>query len=140
MIFIIACGGQKGKPSASAFTLDNFKGIPKEVQGCSCYFSENELKFKNSEYLFAAGFDSTGFVSVNSKPIKLKLISTGRDPRTFGDYDHTDIYKSEHYQVTVDIKYKKSNGYETWWNDGTIIIENKDGQKLVKKFVGECGC
>ena len=29
---------------------------------------------------------------------------------------------------------------ETWWNDGTVTIESKDGQKVTKKFVGECGC
>ncbi len=121
-------------------SLNNFKGIPDEVDGCACCFSENDQKFKNKEYLFAADFDSIGFVSVDNKLIKLKLISTGRDPNTFGDNDHIDIYNSELYKITVDIKYKNSNGDETWWNDGTIRIESKDGQKVTKKFVGECGC
>ncbi len=121
-------------------SLDNFKGIPDEVDGCACYFSETDQKFKNKEYLFAAGFDSIGFVSVDNKLVKLKLISTGREPNTFGDNDHIDIYNSELYKVTVDIKYKNSNGDETWWNDGTVTIESKDGQKVTKKFVGECGC
>ena len=121
-------------------SLDNFKGIPDEVDGCACYFSENEQKFKNNEYIFAAGFDSIGFVSVDNKLIKLKLISTGREPNTFGDNDHIDIYNSELYKVKLDIKYKNSNGDETWWNEGTVTIESKDGQKLTKKFVGECGC
>lgn len=121
-------------------SLDNFKGIPDEVDGCACYFSETDQMFKNKEYIFAAGFDSIGFVAVDNKLVKLKLISTEREPNTFGDYDHVDIYKSERYKVTVDIKYKNSNGDETWWNDGTLTIESKDGLKVTKKFVGECGC
>ena len=121
-------------------SLDDFKEIPEEIDGCSCYFSETDQKFENQEYLFVANFDSTGFVSVDKKLVKLKLISTEREPNTFGDYDHIDVYNSEHYKVTVDIKYNKSNGDETWWNDGTVTIESKDGQKLRKNFVGECGC
>lgn len=121
-------------------SLDDFKGIPEEIDGCSCYFSETDQKFENQEYLFVANFDSTGFVSVDKKLVKLKLISTEREPNTFGEDDHIDIYNSEHYNVTVDIKYKKSSGDETWWNDGTVTIESKDGQKLTKNFVGECGC
>ncbi len=126
--------------STLKLSLDDFKGIPDEVDGCACYFSETDEQFKKKIYLFAAGFDSIGFVSVDNKLVKLKLISTEREPNTFGDYDHIDIYNSELYKVTVDIKYKNSNGDETWWNDGTITIESKDGQEVTKKFVGECGC
>lgn len=132
---------QTQKPlDTSQLSLDNFKGIPDEVLGCACYFSETDQKFKKNEYLFAASFDSVGYVFVENRPVKLKLVSTGREPNSFGDDDHIDIYQSEHYIVTVDIKYIKSNGDETWWNNGMITIESKDGQKLSKKFVGECGC
>lgn len=122
------------------FSLDNFKGFPEEISGCSCYFSETNTKFKNEEFLFVADFDSIGFISVNKNIVKLKLVSTTREPNTFGNYDHIDIYKSELYKVTLDIKYKDSTGYEVWWNDGTLSVENKDGKKITKKFVGECGC
>ena len=121
-------------------SLDHFKGFPEEIVGCSCYFSETNTNFKNEEFLFVADYDSIAFISVNKKKVKLKLVSTTREPNTFGNYNHTDIYKSELYKVTLDIKYKDSTGYEVWWNDGTLTIENKDGKKMTKKFVGECGC
>ncbi|MES2862709.1 MAG: hypothetical protein V4666_01185 [Bacteroidota bacterium] len=121
-------------------SLDDFKSFPEDIVGCSYYFSENDKKFKNDEFLFVADFDSIGFISVNKKTVKLKLVSTTREPNTFGNIDHTDIYESELYKVTLEIKYKDSNGYETWWNDGTLTVENKDGKKMSKKFVGECGC
>lgn len=121
-------------------SLDHFKGFPEEIVGCSCYFSETNNKFKNEEFLFVADFDSIAFISVNEMKVKLKLVSTTKEPNTFGNYDHTDIYKSESYKVTLDIKYKDSIGYEAWWYDGILTIENKDGKKMTKKFVGECGC
>lgn len=121
-------------------SLDYFKGIPDDIDGCSCYFSETDQKFKNEEYLFAAGFDSTGFVSVNKKLVKLKLVSTEREPNTFGDHDNIDIYNSELYNVIIDIKHEKASGDEVWWNNGTVTIKTKDGEKVIKNFVGECGC
>ncbi|WP_163410892.1 hypothetical protein [Flavobacterium ajazii] len=130
----------KNNSTMSKLSLGNFKDIPDEIDGCSCYFSETEQKFKNDEYLFIAGFDSIGFISVDNKLVKLKLVSTEREPNTFGDYDHIDVYNSELYKVTIDIKYKNSKGDETWWNDGTVTIESKDGKKTTKNFVGECGC
>ena len=121
-------------------SLDNFKEIPDEIDGCACYFSETEQKFKNNEYLIATSFDSIGFVYVDNKLVKLKLILTEREPNTFGDYDHVDIYHSDLYKVKVDKKFINSNGDETWWNHGTITIESKEGQMVTKKIVGECGC
>src|SRR5687768_16492845 len=61
--------------TTSELTLDDFKAIPDEIDGCACYFSETDQKFKENLYLFAAGYDSTGFVSVHNKLVKLKLTS-----------------------------------------------------------------
>lgn len=68
--------------------------------------SETEQKFKKEEYIFVSSFDSIGFVSIDNKFIKLKLIFTAREPNTFGEIDHVDIYRSELYKVKVDIKEK----------------------------------
>lgn len=94
--------------------LDDFKGIPAEVSGCSCYFSENAEKFEKEKYLFAAGLGGPGFISVNNKLVKLNLISSEQNPTNSGEYDRIDIYDSERYKVTVDINFKNTNGYETW--------------------------
>lgn len=121
--------------------LNTFKNIPKEIDGCSCLFSETDQKFKKREYLFAAGFDSTAYIVINEKLSKFKLITSGREPNTFGDHDHVDIYQNDQFKLTVDIKYKRSSGDEVWQNEGIIILESKDGElKTTTKFVGECGC
>jgi hypothetical protein len=130
----------KRKANSADFIISSFKGIPNEVDGCSCTFSENNEKFKNGEYLFTAGFDSIGFVYIDHNLIRLKLLSTEREPDTFGDTDHKEIYEGSDYKIFLDIKYKHSTGEEVWWNEGTIVIQNKAGRKKTKKFVGECGC
>ncbi len=120
--------------------ISSFKKVPAEIEGCGCYFSADKEKYKQKQYLFAATYDSVAYIMVDQKLIRLKMLSTTRKPDTFGDYDHIEIYSSENYKVTVDIKYKKESGDETWTNTGTITIESKQGQKEVKKFFGECGC
>lgn len=143
LLFLIVCGGpmnEKDVTAAHPFSLNSFNNIPPEIDGCSCYFSDTEEKFKQREYIFAAEFDSAGFISIDNKLVKLNLVSTTRKQGEFGNYDHTDVYGTDQYKVTIDIKYKKTTGEETWWNKGTITIENKDGQKIINKCVGECGC
>lgn len=126
-----------GKPKIS---LDNFSEIPKEIEGCACFFSESEERKNKNEYLFVAGFDSTAFISIDNKLLKLRLISTAREPNSYGDYDHTDVYETENYVVTLDIKYLRQEGDEGWLNTGTITIQTKDGRKEFVKFFGGCGC
>lgn len=120
-------------------TLTTSGNMPEDIDGCSCYFSETEELFESNLYFFASDYDSSGFIWIDNEWVKLKLQSSGRQPDTFGDYDHVDIYVNEFYKVTADIRYKNSSGDETWINTGTITIET-DGDKTVKEFVGECGC
>ena len=143
------CGQSANRPEAkesidkSEIALDSFTGIPQEIQGCSCYFSESEESRNEGEYLLLDGFDSVAFISINNSLLKLKLVSTGREPLSFGDYDHIDVYKADKYTITLDIKYKelpKDDEAEGWFNDGTIVIERNDGQKKVPKVIGFCGC
>jgi hypothetical protein len=130
----------------SKIILDSFTDIPDEIQGCSCFYSESEEQNLMDEYFFVAGFDSTAFISIDNKLLKLKLVSTGRERHSFGDYDHTDVYKTDNYLITLDIKYLRREGNEEdeedegWWNNGTITIQRKDGLKETIKFFGGCGC
>lgn len=121
-------------------SIDTFKKFPNEIDGCSCYFSPSQQGFQRHEYLYVADFDSLAFISVDKTLIKLKLVSTTQEPETFGDTNHVKIFTSENYKVTVNVKYKKPNGDETWFNTGTITIETKEGRKTSRTFFGECGC
>lgn len=128
-------------------TLDNFTDVPEEIEGCACYYAESEERYRQSEYLFVAGFDSVAFISINDKKLKLKLVSTGREPHSLGDYDHVDIYRADGYDVTVDIKHVEEEGDsvsqeedESWYTNGTITIQSESGKKDEIRFFGSCGC
>jgi hypothetical protein len=126
--------------------LDNFTDVPEEIEGCSCYYSESEQMYRQSEYLFVAGFDSTAFVSIDNSKLRLKLVSTEREPLSFGDYDHVDVYTTDGYEITLDIKYLEeetdstTEEDESWSTSGTITIQSEGGLKETIKFFGSCGC
>jgi len=123
-----------------AITIQSFSKSPTEIDGCSCYFSSTEKAFKQHQYILATNLDSLVFMTINNHPIKLKLIKSTAEPHAFTDFDHIEVFGNKDYNVTIDIKYKKSTDAEVWVDEGTITITRKDGQKLVTKFYGECGC
>ena len=144
-IFLILIGliiTENCKKESEKISIDSFRKIPTEIDGCSCIFSENELKYNNREYLFASNFDSIGFISINNKIVKLKLTQRKYKANTVENEDYICTYKSDNYKVIVEIKADKTKkeSEETLWNLGTIKVENEAGEKTEKKFVGESGC
>ena len=137
ILSIISC-----KNRDKQISLDSFKKIPTEIDGCSCLFAENDLKYKNQEYIFASNFDSIGFISVENKLIKLSLTEKKYKPNTVENEDYNCTYEGEGYKVIVNIKADKTkrDSDETWWNLGSIKVENKEGEEIEKSLVGESGC
>ncbi len=124
----------------SKLFINVIQSLPEEIEGCGCYFSSDSADNIDKKFIFVSNYDSTAFISINNRLTRLKLVKSGRDVSLFGDHDHLAIYESSQYKVTVDIKYLNSNGEETWLNQGTLFVENKSGQSILQKFVGECGC
>lgn len=146
-IFIFsACKNEKTESNTkindTKLTLNSFKKLPKEIDGCSCIFSKNEKDYEKNEFIFASNFDSIAFVSVNNKIIKLKLTSRFYKPNTVENEDYTCKYSTEEYKITIEIEADETKKYadESWWNKGLITIENKKGEKITQKFIGESGC
>ena len=132
----------KPKITQTGINLTVLKEIPKEIDGCSCIFSETENKFKAQEYLIATNLDSIAYISINHNIIKLKLIEKKIDSNSKDDDNLIEIFANEKYKATIEVKKDKTKkvGDEVWWNIGSIKIENKNGESQTKKFVGECGC
>ena len=130
------------KKEKTELTINSFKKLPKEIEGCTCIFSKTEKDYELKEYVFASNFDSIAFVSINNTIIKLKLKNKVYKPNTVENEDYTCKYETEEYKVTIEIKAdtNKPDSDETWWNKGLLIIENKDGRKITQEFVGESGC
>jgi hypothetical protein len=119
--------------------LTTFTGIPRNIDGCTCYFSASEKKFKNEEYLFVSNLDSSAYVSINGKAIELKLVSTTRS-WAIEDKDYVETYSDGMYTVTIHVYYKGNAGDESWWNSGDIKVYFKGMEIDKSSFIGECGC
>jgi hypothetical protein len=79
-------------------------------------------------------------MTIDNQQTKLKLIKSSAEPHAFKEFNHVEVFGNKDYHVTIGIKYKKSTDSEVWIDEGTITITGQDGQKLVTKFYGECGC
>jgi hypothetical protein len=156
LLLLAACGSSSDKPADSLiakgmeildsaknttpdFTLDDYNGFPPEIEGCTCYFSENKEKFGKQQFLFTSNADGLGVVAINNKQVKLKQVSIVRDKDPGSNNENISVYEAEGYKVTVRITGKTRSGDEVWTNTGTITVE-KDGKKIEKAFTGECGC
>ena len=141
----IGCGErtqiQAGKSeTVSRLSIDSFIEVPNDIEGCACYFFKDEEALKKKEYLFTNNYDSIAYVSIDNNPVRLKLTKTTRESNTFGDHDYSETYNNENFTVTINVKYEKANGDESWRVEGNLRITRKDGQSFTTKFVGECGC
>jgi len=116
------------KPAPS---FETFTKIPDEIDGCSCTFSKNQLDFNNEKYIYANDYAEIAFISINKKLVKFKLVSMK------GNVSH---YSNKDYKLRIDIKSEKPSGEESSILKGIMTLTNKQGQKTITNFTGECGC
>jgi hypothetical protein len=130
------------KNTETELKLTDFKEIPKEIDGCSCIFSETEIKYKAEKYLIATNLDSIAFISINGNIAKLYLVERKFDKNEKDEENYIEIFANQKFKATIEVKKDntKKSGDEIWWNNGSIKIENEKGKSQTKKFIGECGC
>jgi len=146
LTFLFAC--EQGNPNKNSeqtdhlntknevLTLDTFSTFPPEIEGCSCYFSNDSTEFKKGEYIYMNDLAQISFLKINGVLTKFTQIE-------FKDIDKTTIIakaKSDRYELTIEMKDVKQGGYETSVKSGTIRLTDKNGKTITKTFYGECGC
>ncbi|KQX08878.1 hypothetical protein ASC72_04855 [Flavobacterium sp. Root420] len=122
--------------SNSALSIDTFSTFPPEIDGCSCYFSNDSLEFKKEKYIYINNFAETSFLKVNG--ILTKFIQT--DFKEIDSLNTIAKYKSGNLNMTLEVKDGKQNGDETYLKTGKIKLTNNNGKTIIKAFYGECGC
>lgn len=129
---------QKGNFSneTQALTIDTFSTFPQEIDGCSCYFSNDSIEFKRGKYIYVNDFAQISFLKING--VLTKFIQT--DFKEIDSFDFIAKYKSDNYNMTIESINENQNGDETWLKIGYIELTDKNGNKISKKFYGECGC
>jgi hypothetical protein len=136
---LFACRPQspnRGKGGEQALTLDTFSTLPPEIDGCGCYFSNDQPQFENHTYIYVNDFAKTSFVKINGEMVKFTLESF----KETGEKTTQSIYKSDRHEMILDIKDGEPMGEEAMLKSGTITITDKSGQKITRTFYGECGC
>lgn len=146
LTFLLACRQNSSKKSISqkgslttdnqGLTIDTFSTFPPEIDGCSCYFSNDSTEFKKGEYIYMNDLAQTSFLKING--VLTKFAQTD-----FKEIDSLNLvakYKSENYEMTIEAKDGTQNGAETGLKTGTIKLTDKSGKSITKKFYGECGC
>jgi negative regulator of sigma E activity len=138
-----ACRNAQFKEPDKAGTenhLTYFKGAPPGIEGCSCFFSPTEEDFKEERFLLVANYEGEAFISVNDKPIRLKLKESTRDSDSFGDGNYRETYTDGVFTITIKVNFKEGTGDEAWWNTGKMTLYFKDTEMETREFAGECGC
>lgn len=145
-ILLLACGQKKSnqknlqnKKSSNidkSISVDTFSTIPPEIDGCSCYFSNNETEFKNNEYIYANDFAEIAFLKING--IMTKFIQTKFDNLSNGVTIAK--YKSDKYEMTIEVKDNGQAGKESSIKTGTIKLTDKNQKSTERQFYGVCGC
>lgn len=119
----------------SAFDIDTFSVIPPEIDGCACYFSNNEKEFKENKYIYADDHGNNAFLSINGVVTKFKIIKSD----TFPAKHSIEVWTNDKYELIIDTK-QVGQIDETWQEIGTLRITTKEGKTITKNIYGECGC
>lgn len=120
-------------------TIGSFKGLPSEIEGCSCYFSKNKKEFQLEKYICAEDYFHNAYIIINDKKIILKNVESGvsADGK---DIHWTKTYKNENYQIKIEM-FQTGEIDETSQQKGVLTLKNKKtGQEIKSEFYGECGC
>jgi hypothetical protein len=146
LTFLFACGQSNSNKSVSlseniksddqALTIDTFSTFPPEIDGCSCYFSNDSTEFKKGQYVYMNDYAQTSFLKINGVLTKF----TQTDYKEIDSLNVKAKFKSDYYEMTIESKDGIRNGDETWLKTGTIKLKDKNGKTITKTFYGECGC
>ena len=122
--------------SDDPLTIDSFSTFPPEIEGCSCYFSNDSTAFKKGKYIYINDYAQTSFLKING--VLTKFTQT-----EFKEVDKSTTIakaKSDKYEMTIEVIHGKQSDEETSLQTGTIKLISKKGKSIIKAFYGECGC
>ena len=122
--------------SEQALKLDTFSTFPKEIDGCSCYFSKDSIDFNKGNYIYMNNFAQTSFVKINGQLIRF----TEKEHKKLDSIHFKVKFSAKNYKMTLESTIGRQNGDETFLETGTINITDMKGRTISNSFYGECGC
>lgn len=125
----------KGTLIERLILIDTFSTFPPEIDGCSCYFSNNENEFKSNVHIYVDDYQDASFININGVLTKFKLV----DSKQVSEKHLIKKYNNKDFELTIDIK-QIGQIDETWLQKGTLKLTRKGGKTITKDIYGECGC
>jgi len=146
LTLLFSCGQTRTKKEVShiesksieqqSFSIDTFSDFPQEIDGCSCYFSNDSTDFYNKKFIYVNDFAQTSFLKINGVMTKF----TQTEYKEIEEENVKAKYTSDNFEMTIEVKDGIQNGDETMLKTGTITLTDKNGKTVTKTFYGECGC
>jgi hypothetical protein len=118
-------------------SIDTFSSFPNEIDGCSCYFSNDSTEFQKGIYIYVNDYADISFLKIDSVLTKFRRIEFRQINET------TTISKSvnDNYELIIEVKNEVQTGIESNLTFGRITLtHNKTKKTITKTFYGECGC
>jgi hypothetical protein len=115
-----------------SFKLDTFSLLPREIDGCGCYFYTSENNEQESKFIFVNDFASIAFISINGQLERFKLTEHKENSSVY-------LYTNSSFRLTVTITQKKSAGEEISKVKGILTVKRGD-EEIKVNFIGSCGC
>ncbi|MES2587986.1 MAG: hypothetical protein V4622_03330 [Bacteroidota bacterium] len=146
LVFLFSCGNSfskknKSKDSKKAISdkivsIDTFSFSSTEIEGCSCYFSNDSTEFQKGQYIYVNDFAETWFLKINGILTEFKQI----DFKEVNENKTIARAKSDKYEVVIEVFDGLESGDESMFKTGKIKIKPKNGKTTDRNFYGECGC
>jgi hypothetical protein len=114
-------------------SLDPFSDLPKEIEGCACYFYLSKKDKKKEKYIFVNDFAKITFVSINGKMEKFILKEHKEGSEIY-------LYSNGNYELRTKITKRESDGAEGSNEEGIITLMKGLDFLFEKNFIGSCGC
>jgi len=114
-------------------SLDAFSDLPKEIEGCSCYFYLSKKDKKEEKNIFVNDFAKTAFVSINGKVEKFILKEHQEGSNIY-------LYSNGAYDLKTKITKKESDGAEGAIEEGILTLMKGSDILFEKNFIGSCSC
>jgi hypothetical protein len=132
----IATPSSTNEREQEALVLDTFSTFPPEIDGCSCYFSNDSIEFKKKEYIYMNDYAQTSFLKINGELVKFTEVYI----KQVDSLQTKAKYRSNAYEMIIETQVIQQNGYETSLESGIIKVTDQNGSTITKPFYGECGC
>lgn len=146
LLLLFSCENQNSKKSASqidslaisnqSLTIDTFSTFPPEIDGGSCYFSNNPKEFEDGHYIYMNDFAETSFLKINGVLTKF----TQTEFKNIDKVTTIAKFKNNRYEMVIEVKDATQTGYGTSFKTGTMKLTDEKGRTVTTSFYGVCGC